>query len=107
MEKKRTPFEWSTLGVVLSLSMLIGIGLFRERITQHQSQLLMTELEYMRAGIVHYTLVHKQNPPSLAVLAKQLPHVADGTVIDPFGNPYRYDAKKAWVQTTTKEYAKW
>lgn len=55
-------------------------------------------------GVATYTLPDSQ---ARYRFVERMPVSPDGAIIDPFGNPYRYDAKSGKVMSTTPGYEFW
>jgi hypothetical protein len=118
----------STLESFLLLIVFVAIFVFmlntytRDQRLQKEKSMIY-ELGLLRQGVVTFNLVDKRLPRNLIELASevfnlpgdQLNHrfvdrvnVNDqGKVIDPFGNPYAYNADKGWVSSVTDKYQNW
>ena len=90
---------------------------------EFKQRALYYQLMLMRQGINLFAVMEKREPANLVELAastyklpenganhryvERLPVTPDGKVLDPFGNPYRYDRKLGWVMSTTPGYEFW
>jgi type II secretory pathway pseudopilin PulG len=106
--------------IVIALAFVAWFTLSSMKSKANKDTRLASELQEMRAVITMYKTLNKANPPNLEGLAKQnysftpgdapkpyLPNIkpdASGKLLDPFGNPYKYDAAKGWVVSTTEGY---
>lgn len=118
---KRSAYEIVLVIVVVVLSVALGIGLYSGRDKVARSKVLIQELAMIRSAVTQFKLVNKKMPESLEELASAtyaaggdkrgyLSGVArskDGAIVDPFGNPYRYDSKRGWVDSTTEGFERW
>ncbi|MFH0799883.1 MAG: type II secretion system protein GspG [Pseudomonadota bacterium] len=122
MEKQKRPaYETVIVALVVGLSLVLGIGLYSGRARIQKSNLLIQELAMLRSSVTVYKMLNGKNPESLEELAAstykvdsmprpyidRLPRSQNGGVVDPFGNPYRYDIKSGWVCSGTPEFARW
>ena len=89
----------------------------------YKQRALHYQLTILRQGIKMFDLVEKKYPDSLLRLATtsygvsgeeparfyivNFPISSNGQLLDPFGNPYKYDAKKGWVMSSTPGYPFW
>lgn len=119
--KGRAAYEWVLVTIVVILTVILGLGLYSGRDKVQKSKMLIQELGVMRAGIAHYKMINKKVPSSLEELAtathgakgNEKPFIEglhigeDKTVIDPFGNSYKYDPKIGWVSSQTAGFERW
>jgi len=89
----------------------------------YKQRALYYQLMLMRQGINLFNVTEKRLPDSLTELAvssfkmpdsnvnhryiERLPVSPDGSLLDPFGNPYKYDKKLGWVMSVTPGYEFW
>lgn len=120
-EKKRSPYEVAIVTVVIILTVVLAVGLFSSRAKVEKGRLLGQELSQIRSSISTFIIINKHYPKSLDELASStytfdstsrpyvefLARAKDGGVVDPFGNPYSYDPKSGWVNSTTVGYQTW
>lgn len=118
---KRSAYEWILVTIVIVLTVVLGVGLYSGRDKVAKSKLLIQELAMLRNGAAHYKMINKHPPSSLKELATanydfggkqkgflESPPLSDnGQIVDPFGNPYGYDPKKGWINSTTRGFEKW
>lgn len=119
--RERTVYEYIVIFAVVVISVSLAVALYAGRAKVRKGHLLMQELSMLRNGIQIYQLVNRQNPSSLAEMesstygsgsesrryVEPLPKNSEGRLIDPFGNPYLYDPKSAWVHSQTKGFERW
>ncbi|MBI4126105.1 MAG: hypothetical protein HY465_01290 [Deltaproteobacteria bacterium] len=96
---KRKAYEFFLVGVVLVLTMVLAVGLYRGQTKVTKGQLLMHELSMLRSSIALSKTTKKANPKNLQDVSE--------IVVDPFGSPYHYDAERGWVSSTTEGYESW
>ncbi len=120
-ERKRAPYEYAVIVIVVVLTVVLSVGLYARRERVRRGQLLVQELSTLRAGVQLYRLLNDRMPQSLQQLAaesypfeghprpylQRLPRDADGRFVDPFGNPYRYDPQRGWVHSVTEGFTEW
>lgn len=89
----------------------------------YKQRALYYQLMLMRQGISLFTVMEKRAPESLVELAvssfkmpdgsvshryvERFPVTPEGQLLDPFGNPYKYDKKMGWVMSSTPGYEFW
>jgi len=121
--KPRAKFEWVIIAVVLVAAIVVAFGIYTKRDNLGKSKLLISELEGLRSAVQMYKTMNKANPPSLTALTKLnysfepgqagKPYLNSsnitekGDVLDPFGNPYKYDNRTGWIVSTSKGFEKW
>lgn len=121
--KGRAAYEWIIIVILIVASLAVGFGIYHAKDKAQKGELMVSELEQLRAVIQLYKLVNQNNPPDLTTLTKMKYAFApteqpksylsnikagkDGRLVDPFGNPYKYDPKEAWVYSSTNGYASW
>lgn len=122
-KKPRARYEWIIIAVVLVAALVMAFGIYTKRDATKKGQILLSELSNIRSAVTMYKTLNKANPPSLEALTKLnysfepgqpgRPYLdkvitgKDGKVVDPFGNPYKYDSGSGWVISTSKGYNKW
>lgn len=120
-ERTRAPYEYAIIAIVVILTVALSVALYAKRERVRRGQLLVQELSTLRAGVQLYRILNDRIPPSLQQLAEEsypfegaprpylqrLPRDADGRFVDPFGNPYRYDPQRGWVQSVTEGFTDW
>ena len=121
--KPRARFEWVIIAVVLVAAIVVAFGIYTKRDNLSKSKMLISDLENIRSAVQMYKTMNKANPPSLTALTKLnysfepgqagKPYLESkalnekGNIVDPFGNPYKYDSKTGWVVSETKGFEKW
>ena len=122
-KKKRAKYEVIVLVVVIVAAVIVGYGVYSARAKAEKSKLMISELEQVRSAIITYKTLNKTNPPDLTSLTKMtytfapgerpktylanIPTNKKGQLIDPFGNPYKYELDNGWVYSTTANYKGW
>ncbi len=122
-KKPRARYEWIVIAVVLVAAVAIAFGIHSKRDSIKKAELMRLELQGIRSAVNVYKDLNKTNPPSLNDLTKQRysfqpgdqprPYLGNvhtsskGDLVDPFGNPYKYDSRNGWVISATKGYEKW
>lgn len=122
-KKPRAKFEWAIIAVVLVAAIVVAFGIYTKRDGVMKGKLLLSELDNLRTAVTMYKTLNKANPPSLEALTKLnysfdpghqgKPYLSKvktnktGNILDPFGNPYRYDNRNGWVTSNTKGFEKW
>lgn len=120
-KKNRAKYEVLVILIVVVAAVVAGIMLHRGKSDLNNGKLLQAQLSQLRLAITTYKTLNKVNPPDLTSLTKLTysfepgeaakPYLSnmgtskDGKLLDPFGNPYVYDASKGWVASTTPGYA--
>ena len=121
MKAKRSVLDFVVVGIIVALTVVMGAAIYARRTEAMQSRLMMQELAMLRSSLILYKMINHENVESLGVLQSgrfevegivhryvdPLPVSGDGEVIDPFGNPYRYDRKRGWVSSTTAGFERW
>lgn len=122
MLKGRRPlYEFVVVVVVVALAVVLGAGLYAGRMKINKSRVLVQELASLRSSLILYKLINRENPPSLQSLAsgeyqagdvkrpfvESVPVARGGEMIDPFGNPYRYDPGTGWIWSTSPGFEAW
>jgi len=117
----------SSLEKIIFVVLLIVIGALSGRAYMVEQKLikqrqLSNELNLMRNAIHLYQMLKKKNPENILSLAFETYQMGPGKPrrflptlkiddnqhpIDPFGNPYDYNPKKAWVKSTTHSFENW
>lgn len=122
-KKKRAKYEVIIIVLVIIAAVLVAMGISRAQSKAKDGKVMIAELSQMRAAITTYLALNKTNPPDLASLTKlkysfapgeaERAYLANikvgkaGELVDPFGSPYKYDAKTGRVVSMTKGYANW
>lgn len=118
---KRSAYEWILVTIVVVLTVVLGVGLYSGRDKVTKSKLLIQELAMLRSGAAQYKMINKRPPSSLKELLaavydfdgekrsflESAPLSDKGEVTDPFGNPYNYDPKSGWINSTTPGFERW
>ncbi|MBT3182487.1 MAG: hypothetical protein HN337_08290 [Deltaproteobacteria bacterium] len=122
-EKNRTSIEKVVLLILfLGMLALVTVTFMKERTVTKQKS-LYHELAILRQGVGTFQIIEKRHPKSLIELAMatyeipgenarykyvQMVEIGDNsTVIDPFGNAYKYNPTNGWVKSTTPGYTDW
>lgn len=122
-QKNKRMLEIAILVIVIAAGVALSAYVLMERGKVAKERQMSGELNTFRAGIALYTMVNKEKPATFKDLlsgtyevgSSQLPYVVgvkgdamkDGKPVDPFGNPYSYDARKGWVYSSTEGYRDW
>jgi len=120
-KKKRSYYEYVVVLIIVCLSVTLAFALYAGRSKVQKGNLLIRELSMLRSGIQIYDLLNKEKATSLNELSEstydidgrkmpyldRIPGDSDGNFVDPFGNPYIYNPKKAWVRSQTKGFENW
>ena len=110
------------LVIFLGALIFVSVTYFKEREVAKQ-QSLYHQLSILRQGVNTFNIVEHKYPSNLielAIATYKIPgksvtyryiegvEVGDGDkIVDPFGNPYKYDSKNGWVRSTTSGYCDW
>jgi type II secretory pathway pseudopilin PulG len=117
----RAKYEIVVVVIVVLLAIAVAIGLYAGRSKVHNDKLVINELSAIRSAVTLYADVNKAMPPNLETLTKSTYDVAganrpyldsiktnaEGKLVDPFGKPFVYDAKRGLVSSTSPGYEKW
>lgn len=121
-EPRRPRYESVIVVIVVILVLVLSMGLYAGRIKIQNGRLLKNELQAMRTAVELHIMRERTLPPDLKTLMKLTyidgegqprPYLdkifenSTGQLIDPFGNPYRYDPRTGRVYTTTRGYKNW
>lgn len=122
-KKPRAKYEWIIIAVVLVAALVIAFGIYTKRDATKKGQILLSELSNIRSAVTMYKTLNRANPPSLEALTKLnysfepgqpgRPYLdkvitgKSGKIVDPFGNPYKYDNSSGWATSSSKGYDKW
>ncbi|OGQ50408.1 MAG: hypothetical protein A3I09_03135 [Deltaproteobacteria bacterium RIFCSPLOWO2_02_FULL_47_10] len=122
-KKPRAKYELVVIAVLLVAAIVVAFGIYTKRDRLGKSTIMISELSSLRSAVQTYKTMNKANPPSLEALTKlnysfepgqpAQPYLNKanvgkaGAVIDPFGNPYKYDANTGWVMSSSNGYEKW
>jgi hypothetical protein len=103
------------------LAFIVNSYVLEQRTVKQRA--LYYQLMLMRQGVNLYTTMEKAFPKNLVELGvttysvpgsqaqqryvERLPLNTEGIVIDPFGNPYRYDRKTGRMMSSTPGYEFW
>jgi len=121
MRKRRSSYEYIVIFAVLVMTLALALGLFIQRDEISKGNVLMNELSQLRSSILLFNKLKGRHPKSLYELEhSKYPskngerlylsfahHGKEKEIIDPFGNPYIYDAKTGWVHSSTPDYLSW
>jgi hypothetical protein len=119
----RRKYERVALIVIAILTMAImGVAIYFERQLSNQKAMFY-QLQALRTSVNLYKAINKKNPKTLEALVNEdfkfpneevprkylqsPPMDASGRVVDPFGDPYMYDSKTAWIRSSTMGYEYW
>lgn len=116
--KYRPKAERVFLLIVLLLSVFVSMGIYSYNDKVSKGKVLKSELESMRTAITLYKTVKRNNPTGLTELLREnigtgIPLLRKfsvdekGQIVDPFGSPYFYDKKNAWVYSSSEGYKNW
>ena len=118
----RAKYEVVVVVIVVLIAIAIAVGLYAARTKVYNGKRVVAELSQIRSAVALYTTTNKTLPPNLETLAKgnysapngtQRPYLekiktnGEGKLMDPFGTPYAYDAKRGLVSSASKGYEKW
>lgn len=118
---RRYGSDWLvTIGILGVIVCLYGSLLFfnRERLREFE---IMNELRAIRLSVATFNYVNGRNPADLneligsdfttksGIKREYIPKsmLVDGSLLDPFGNPYIYDVENGWVKSTTAKFENW
>ncbi|MBI5894068.1 MAG: type II secretion system protein GspG [Deltaproteobacteria bacterium] len=124
--KGRTVFE-ALLVIILVMTLIIGaLSYTQKAIKITKEYALISELSNIRTSILIYYILNKKYPNSLeqmmdekVILPFQADTIIDRTyleraslskekeILDPFGNPYKYDRLTGKVNSSTLDYTAW
>ena len=111
--------------LIIFIGAFIFVGMtFMKSNRVNKERALYYQLQMMRQGVNTFQLVEKRLPKNLIELAAATYKVSGnkramrfigsnllidkkGQILDPFGNPYKYDSKSGWTSSATPQYAKW
>ena len=121
--RKRLPERLALVGImVLTLILLLASIRFERHINRQKT--MFYELQVLRISIQLYKAVERRNPNTLEELVmgeysfpgeserrrflEYTPALNDqGLIADPFGYPYVYNPKTAWIRSSTPGYEFW
>lgn len=119
----RAKYEYLIIIIIIAAVAAVAVGIYAAQNKAAKGEILMSELEAMRLAVMTYKTLNKTNPPDLATLTKatyvftpgenprpfltEVQTNAEGKIVDPFGNPYKYNRKEGWVKSTTSGYEHW
>ena len=120
---RRSIIENVLLAVVFVSMLAFFVNSYYLEQRVYKQKALHYQLTILRQGVKMYNLVEKKYPDSLLKLAttsydlsgeganhffiENFPIGKKGQLLDPFGNAYKYDAKKGWVMSSTPGYSFW
>ncbi len=118
---KRSSFEFVVIAAVVVLTLVMAVSLYAARAKVVKGDLLLNELGMLRSSLMTYKLVNHKSAQDLKQLSTEyyevggekktyidsLPVNKAGVVVDPFGNPYKYDPANGWVSSTTQGFERW
>lgn len=125
-QKGRTVFE-ALLVIILVMILIIGSFSYAQKaIKITKEYALISELSNIRTSILIYYILNKKYPNSLAQMIDEkviLPFQGDtaidrtylaktslnkeGEILDPFGNPYKYNRLTGKLNSSTLDYTAW
>ncbi|MFH0799994.1 MAG: hypothetical protein V2A66_07440 [Pseudomonadota bacterium] len=124
MDAQKRP-GWELLIVVIVFvvaGVLLGMG-YKQQGKLEKERALHYQLQVLRTAELLYESVNKAKPESLTQLSegrfqaeadgpKHLyidppPVLIGGKAVDPFGNPYAYDARTGRIKSTTQGFGSW
>lgn len=130
-ERGRSVFEALLVLAMISAVLILAIERFNSSANSLRETALTMELANLRRAVIHYTMLEKKLPGSLAELASdniEIPAKGlqgkrkiiitgrfvetasrdkEGNPLDPFGNRYGYDQASGKVWSTTPGYGNW
>jgi len=123
-EKKSRPrYEVVIILLVVIAALVVALGISRVQSKSERGRILISELAQLRAAITTYVALNKTNPSNIESLAEMsysfslsekprsyLDNISanqEGKLIDPFGNPYLYDAKLGRVSSSSSGFEGW
>lgn len=122
VKKSRPKYEWIIMLIVIVAGAAVAFGIHSAKQKTFKTGLMMSELSELRAAVTQYKFMNKVSPPDLDALVKgkysfkeeaPRPYLTNikpdkaGKLVDPFGNPYKYDPQKGTIQTVTKGFEQW
>lgn len=121
--KKRPVWEWLVFAAVLIVAVVLMGSTYSYQQKATKQQALHYQLQVLRTAELLYTAINKKMPESMAELIEgkfslqeggplhpyieHPPLMVNGQLLDPFGNPYKYDPKTGWIKSTTPGYEFW
>lgn len=130
-ERGRSVFEALLVLAMIAVAVMLAIERFNSSANSLRETALTIELANLRRAVIHYTMLEKKLPGSLAGLASDNIEIPvkglqgesriiitgrfvetasrdkEGNPLDPFGNRYGYDPATGKVWSTTPGYGKW
>lgn len=122
----RTTYEALIVTMLAGILLVMAINTFLGSVRLAKEVALRAELGNIRTSISLYLLLNRHLPESIREMVNKkyvLPYQEggvinrayletasvdkDGNPLDPFGNPYTYDAKGGMVKSSTKGYEVW
>lgn len=120
---KRSAWENILLVVVFAAILIFMVSSYYKEQRSYKTRQLYYELTLLRQGINQYFIINKRYPNGLIELGsgtykfpgddrnhryvENFPISRDGRVLDPFGNPYVYDADRGMVMSATPGHTFW
>lgn len=122
-EQNRKSWEWLVFVIVIGLAVILMGSTYHYSKQLNDRRQLYYELQELRNAATTFKALNKRNPvdikdlvtatimmPNDITVRKLIdnpPKLVNGKYVDPFGNPFAYDAKTAWVKSTTPGYERW
>lgn len=117
----RAKYEVVVVVIVVLLAIALAVGLYSARSKVHNDKLVINKLSAIRSAVMLYADINRAMPPDLETLTKSTYEVggvsrpyldsietdAEGKLVDPFGEPFVYDAKRGMVSSASPGYEKW
>lgn len=122
----RTAYEALIVTMLGGILLIIAVNTFIGSVKLAREVAMRAELGNIRTAVVLYLVLNRHFPESLReMVAKKyvLPYQEEGVInrsyletasldkdgnpLDPFGNPFIYDAKRGMVRSSTKGYEIW
>lgn len=119
---KRNFERIALIAVAIATVGIMGLTVHFERQLSNQKAMFY-QLQALRTSVNLYKAINRTNPPDLNALMFETYRFPGedqsrrflqssttnekGEIVDPFDNPYIYDAATGWVQSSTEGYAYW
>ncbi len=116
---QRSKLDVLIVSLVIVLALIITAG-YRSKCNKVENgRILIYDLAQLRKAVILYTTINHELPSSLSSLTKLTYEFRPGqerlylnnfrldeqkSLIDPFGNPYGYDAKQGFVYSQTNGF---
>lgn len=123
-----TLYETLIVTSLMGILAVIALSTFLKSVNLAKEVALRSELGNIRTAVILYQMLNKRNPESLREMVKEsylLPTQEkrmiqikrlylesasadkDGNPLDPFGNPFAFDARSGIVRSSSKGYERW